>query len=44
MAGPEPGLKPLGRQRNGIGRGDPDDLKAQGLGPVNEGAFQRLVL
>jgi hypothetical protein len=41
MAGFQPGLKTLRRQRDRIRPGDADRVEAERLGTLDEGAFQR---
>jgi hypothetical protein len=40
----EPGFEPLGRERDRIGPGDADRVEAEGPGPLDEGALERLAV
>ena len=44
MAGLEPGLKTLRRERDRIGSGDADDIEAESLGAIDEGSFEPLAV
>jgi len=44
MTGFEPRFQPLGRERDGIGRSDPDGVETDGPGAFDEGALERLAL
>jgi hypothetical protein len=40
----EPGLEPLRRERDGLGPGNADRVEAEGEGPRDEGALERLAI
>jgi len=44
VAGIQPGLEPLRRERDRIRPGDADRVEAERLGALDEGAFQRLAV
>jgi len=44
MAGLEPGLQPLGGERDRVGAGDADEVEAERLRPFDEGPLQRLAV
>ncbi len=44
MACLQPRLESLRRERNRIGRGDPDNIEADLLGAFDEGALERLAI
>jgi hypothetical protein len=44
MTGFEPGLEPLGCERDRVGLGDADRVEAERLGALDEGALERLAV